>query len=1182
MDAVLHYSAQHWLSLTLLGLAGVLAILLARRAGGSPKQFGTFVFLTLLAFFALGGLNLLPTTFGHWFLWGGQSIIAGMLGLLFVTSLWAWPLALFAGILASFGLGLLVGDDLQNGLEHSARFLVSIRTISHIWLLGLLVLPFIWHASIRSLAGLGSFRRRIAIGLRCLVLLLIVLALAEAQGRRASDGVTVLFVWDRSLSMPRDMAGGEDQREKRIFRFINDAVVKRPPGRPNDQVGILVFGRDPHVDLSPGRINTLAYRKVLHPVDGTFTDIASAIRLARATFPENTGRRIVLVTDGKENLGKALKEAESAKSDGVQIDVVPIDSDTAPSPEVIVEFAEAPAVVEHNQKVPVRVRLRNLSGETVEGTVVLYKKSFEIDDAAPAKEPDKDDGWPRRMPVKLPPGVKEIYVQAPGLKKNEAYLFEAVFLPVIDQPDGKSVVNPRLAGDRPQNNRASAGVVARGGRAVLLIEATAGEHKLLARRLQHTESSLSVVAATAASLPKDSETFAFILNKFDGVILANVPADLINEDQQKVIRSAVHDQGIGLIMIGGHQSFGAGGWQGTEVEKALPVMADLKSLHIETKSGLVLIMHASEIAEGNAWQRKIAKLAVERLAPVDMMGMIYWDHGARNGHTWHIPFQQIGKNKGAMLGLIDNLNPGDMPEVDSAFWMAHKELTNKEYNLGTKHIILISDGDHWNAGLAPMQALRDAKITCTTICITSHGEGERKRMKTVSDFTGGRFHDVRDPKELPSIYIKETRLVSKAFVHEERFKPYFRKGEDKGPVETFNDADLVHFHGFVRTTRRPSPLVHVPIETPKIGEYHFPMLAHWQYGLGKAIAFTSDARSFPKGAEAPEGIAFWDKEWAGSGDYTRFWEQIVKWSLRTEESGKFLEIRTPQVEDGKVKVLVVARDKDGSPIMNVKFELGVTSPSFKEKREKKSSAEFKQERPGEYEVELPAEEVGTYFITARGTWKDSKGAVKTESVRGAVSIPYSPEYSQVQGETGLLDRVRDITGGNRYEDNAKQLEEIARSGVLFRPVPLTHQSHQPLWSWLVLLAGFALVSEVAVRRIAIDPNLVAEKLKLVWHKLRGQAIEDAAPAFLERLKAKKAEVSEGLERKQAARRFEGDAFGPDSKVPSATEPAGASEPRKTASTPQVSPEAETDPTDFASRLLRAKRKAMEERDKKKE
>src|SRR5207237_3395895 len=126
-----------------------------------------------------------------------------------------------------------------------------------------------------------------------------------------------------------------------------------------------------------------------------------------------------------------------------------------------------------------------------------------------------------------------------------------------------------------------------------------------------------------------------------------VPADEIDEKVQKALRSNTHDQGSGLIMVGGPQSFGAGGWQNTEVEKALPVTMDIKSMKVESKSGLVLMMHASEMAEGNAWQRKIAKLAIERLAPMDMVGMVYYDHGLKGGgHQWHIPFQTVGDRRG--------------------------------------------------------------------------------------------------------------------------------------------------------------------------------------------------------------------------------------------------------------------------------------------------------------------------------------------------------------------------------------------------------------------------------------------------------------------------------------------------------------------------------------------------------
>src|SRR5262249_29187675 len=121
---------------------------------------------------------------------------------------------------------------------------------------------------------------------------------------------------------------------------------------------------------------------------------------------------------------------------------------------------------------------------------------------------------------------------------------------------------------------------------------------------------------------KDRDQLAVFLSNFDCVILANVSADQVTEEQQEAIRTNTRDQGCGLVMVGGPDSFGAGGWQNTAVEKALPVDSDIKSLKVQGKGGLVLIMHASEMADGNFWQKKIAKLAIERLGPADEVGVI--------------------------------------------------------------------------------------------------------------------------------------------------------------------------------------------------------------------------------------------------------------------------------------------------------------------------------------------------------------------------------------------------------------------------------------------------------------------------------------------------------------------------------------------------------------------------------
>ena len=227
------------------------------------------------------------------------------------------------------------------------------------------------------------------------------------------------------------------------------------------------------------------------------------------------------------------------------------------------------------------------------------------------------------------------------------FAYEATVVPLrVETPEG-AFVQKGLPGDRVDNNEARTTVMTRGQRAILIIEDQVGKHKLLVDRLRAAKSSLKVVTMEPDQLRNltkgDNERLATFLSKFDAVIFANIPAESITPEEQQVFRSHIHDQGAGFIMIGGNQSFGAGGWQNTEIEKALPVNMELKSMKIEGKSGLVLMMHASEMAEGNAWQRKIAKLALEKLSPMDMFGMLHYDHGFNGGapgHRWHIPFQE--------------------------------------------------------------------------------------------------------------------------------------------------------------------------------------------------------------------------------------------------------------------------------------------------------------------------------------------------------------------------------------------------------------------------------------------------------------------------------------------------------------------------------------------------------------
>jgi uncharacterized membrane protein len=660
------------------------------------------------------------------------------------------------------------------------------------------------------------------------------------------------------------------------------------------------------------------------------------------------------------------------------------------------------------------------------------------------------------------------------------------------------------------------------------------------------------------------------LSNFDCIVLADVPAEELSQEQMEMIRSNTYDQGCGLVMIGGPESFGAGGWQDTPVERALPVDCDIRNLTVAGKGGLVLIFHASEFDFNNRLQKETAKLAVKKLSPIDMVGVIYWDFGT----DWYVKFQTIGGNKPSILSKIEKMTPNDMPDCNPALQMALSELTKPAHNLAVKHIIFISDGDHWTADNALLTRMKAAGVTCTTVCVTNHGATEIAKMKALADATGGRSYNVKNANQLPEIYTKETRIVSQSFVHEGRFVPALRHAD--GPAAGLS-APLPGLWGFNRTSKKPSALASMPMEGPSVADQEFPILAYWHYGLGKAVAFTGDARSQKAGFQG------WDREWASSDIYLKFWEQVLAWTMRSVESGKLTMIQ--EYRDGKIKVTIDARDQNKKPLTNLRLEGAVTPPSPAANGGKPIVLDFKQKNAGQYEAEFKADEAGSYFLnaTAKQTVEEQKDGKKVlvdkivDGVRSGLTIPYSPEFTDLETNLAAMRRIAEITGGNVYEENDPELKRVVDSALVYRQSPHKERSYQAFWFWLVLFAGVGLLLDVAIRRVAVEPSEAFATASNWWERLRGRRIAMAEIPFLERLRSRKASVGETIDKDRGTRRFEGESTG-------AVAPEGAeTATERPVTRPAPKPvDAEVTGDDFAARLMRAKKKAMEDRDKKPE
>ena len=173
------------------------------------------------------------------------------------------------------------------------------------YLLLLLLLPLLWIFSFRSLSGLGPVRRLVALTLRTTVLLLFICALAEVQWQKATDRLTVFYLLDQSESIPGPV---REAMLKYVTKEVQLHRRKTVAGHGGDRPGVIIFGREALIETPPFDDELRSIGKLESIVDlrKDATNIAAALKQAQASFPEDTAKRIVIVTDGNENLGISI------------------------------------------------------------------------------------------------------------------------------------------------------------------------------------------------------------------------------------------------------------------------------------------------------------------------------------------------------------------------------------------------------------------------------------------------------------------------------------------------------------------------------------------------------------------------------------------------------------------------------------------------------------------------------------------------------------------------------------------------------------------------------------------------------------------------------------------------------------------------------------------------------------
>jgi uncharacterized membrane protein len=831
-----------------------------------------------------------------------------------------------------------------------------------VWLLALVVaVPWAVWLSWKSDVRIEAWRHWTALALRLAVILALCLGMAGLQFKKPLEGMTTFFMLDRSQSVP-------SPQQETARAYVNQASKGK---KPNDQAGVLVFGAEAAIETRPNPMVDL--RQVQAVVGADRTDIASAIRLGAAAFPETGQKRLVLLSDGNENVGDALSALAAARPLGVTLDVVPLGASRGN--DVSIQKLTVPSSIKKGETFDVKIFAQ--ADKAQSATIRLYLNETEMGE----------------QKIELNAG-KNLLTFPQTLDSTGFYKYDVQ----IDAP-GDTV---------PQNNRGIAFATVRGNPRVLIVSDDPKKDQPLADALQSSKLEVKVTQNFPDTLAE--------LQSYDAIFLNNISAGDLGLDSMRLLESAVRDFGVGLVCVGGDQTYAAGGYRGTPLETMLPVEMELSSKKVLPNGALAIVCHATEFPGGNGWARDIAYAALDALGPQDEMGIVLWDG---NNH-WLFPLSKVGDKKD-MAHKIAGMNPGDMPGFEAPMQSAYEALAKSTASL--KHLIVFSDGDPSPPGKTLVQDIIAHRITISTVMIGGHVSPDT--MSWLAAEGHGRFWAVDSASDLPQIFIKEASVILKSAISEEPFKPQVHALSEV--IKGISAQEFPPLLGYVCTT--PKGRAELPLVTQK-GD---PLLAHWQYGLGRTVAFTSDAR------------AKWAANWMGWDKYRQFWLQVAQWSLRRLDAVEFnTEVA---VEKGEGHVSVEAIDTQGHYRNFLNLQLLVVSP-----KGERQILPLEQTGAGRYDATFPTREVGAYLMSLT-----DRANGQTQAL--GLSVNYSPEFDDTGPNLNLLRRLAELGGGKVLDPRTEN--------------PFTHdrqKTFQPLdlRDWLLKFAILLFPFDVAVRRIQID------------------------------------------------------------------------------------------------------------------
>ena len=688
--------------------------------------------------------------------------------------------------------------------------------------------------------------------LRVLAFVALVLALSGfgIPTRSASRQVETIALIDQSRSIAPDQ---QDWMRAKVHELA------RASG-PGEQLAILGFGRDMRMLFPMGDPRLVSIPSL--SADSGATDIGEALTAADSLFSPDADKRIFLLSDGNQTVGDASSEVPALLENNVRVfSASPPGSTTQ---RVALTGFEAPGAVRANQRFTFHIAIESEAAQPVKINLELLN--------------DRD-----------PVGGETVELK-PGLNRFE--------LPYrIDQP-GAYMMGARLitpASMVALNSQAEAALTVIAPPQILVAGSAPPESLLDALKLRE----YNVTVTSPRSLPTHAENYL----PYQAVVLSDATTATLSTASATALNRYVSDFGGGLIATG--ETLRDERFAGTPLEKTLPVKFQPQPpppsrepiavfLCIDRSNSMSYDSRYPAVRDGERIRyAKTAAIALMRqLDDTDFAGVIAFDSQPYVlGHL-----APLGEDRAELENRIERLEPGGGTDFKDALEIAQREILDSK--IAVRQIFLLTDGDtnrQYHDHDALIADFAEQHIPVSTIRIGP----DLANLRLLQDFaqaTGGTFYRVQDIEKLPLLLVGLTREAMN------RRKQGRTELEAGGPSAILTGIEVKEMPPIdYYATTLPKDGAQVPLKITR-HDSSAPLLAAWQYGLGRAVVFTAD----------PDSLA--TLSWIRWDRYAEFWSQLVNWAMRPGDAGPF-SLRIETSTDGAVRV--EAEKADNSPVSNL-------------------------------------------------------------------------------------------------------------------------------------------------------------------------------------------------------------------------------------------------------------------------